>query len=51
MIPAILAGSNQNLINASGNFGLHIGTAFQLTDDVLDYNGSEVKLARNLEMI
>ncbi len=48
MIPAILAGSNQNLVNASGNFGLHIGTAFQLTDDVLDYNGSEDEIGKKL---
>ena len=48
MIPAILAGSNQSLVNASGNFGLHIGTAFQLTDDVLDYNGSEDEIGKKL---
>ena len=48
MIPAILAGVNESLVKAAGNFGLHIGTAFQLTDDVLDYVGSEDEIGKKL---
>jgi octaprenyl-diphosphate synthase len=29
-------------------YGIHLGTAFQLIDDVLDYSGSEVETGKHL---
>lgn len=37
---AILAGYNDNVVNAAYRYGKHLGIAFQLVDDVLDYDGS-----------
>jgi octaprenyl-diphosphate synthase len=36
---AMTAGAERPLIDAIGRFGTHIGLAFQLVDDVLDYEG------------
>lgn len=33
---------------ALGLYGMHLGTAFQLVDDVLDINGDEEKIGKNL---
>ena len=40
-IPAILSNPSPEIIDTCKNFGGHIGTAFQLTDDLLDYSGTE----------
>lgn len=37
---ALLGNSPPELVNASYNFGKHVGMAFQLVDDVLDFEGS-----------
>lgn len=39
MSTALLADSSEDLISASYNYGKHLGMAFQLVDDVLDFEG------------
>ena len=34
--------------NAMANYGRHLGTAFQLIDDVLDYSSSEIELGKSI---
>ena len=36
-IAGILSNSNQKVIEAMGKFGMHLGNAFQIIDDTLDY--------------
>lgn len=36
-IAGILSSADQKVINAMGNFGMHLGNAFQIIDDTLDY--------------
>ena len=36
-IAGILSNSNQKVIGAMGKFGMHLGNAFQIIDDTLDY--------------
>ena len=36
-IAVILSNSNQKVIEAMGKFGIHLGNAFQIIDDTLDY--------------
>ena len=45
---AVLAGANPVQRAAAAAYGRHIGTAFQLVDDVLDYNGDVVALGKNV---
>lgn len=45
---AVLAGANQQDQDALKNFGRHIGLAFQLVDDVLDYQGDTADLGKNV---
>lgn len=33
---------------AMGNYGIHLGTAFQLVDDALDYSGNSEQLGKNI---
>lgn len=40
-IGAILSGTSEKFRNAFKNYGRHLGTAFQLADDVLDYTANE----------
>lgn len=49
-VGAILAGVNGNSIAALGNFGMKIGTAFQLTDDTLDYVAEEEEFGKTIGM-
>ena len=35
-------------MNDCKKFGGHIGVAFQLTDDLLDYNGTEADIGKKL---
>jgi len=41
-----ITGGNAQAAAALREFGLHIGTAFQLTDDVLDYSSDEAALGK-----
>ena len=45
---AILANADATTQDALRLFGLHIGTAFQLIDDALDYDGDAVSLGKNV---
>ncbi len=45
---AILAGADRALEDALGSYGTHLGTAFQLIDDVLDYSGDASVIGKNL---
>ncbi len=45
---AVLAGANQATETALRDFGLHLGLAFQLIDDMLDYAGNAQELGKNV---
>lgn len=47
-IPAILAGSDPETEQACAAYGQALGTAFQIIDDVLDYEGDTVQTGKNL---
>ena len=48
MLGAVVAGRNGEFENAMGAYGRHIGTAFQLVDDALDYSSSSEELGKNI---
>ena len=45
---AIIAGANKGEVNAIGGYALHLGIAFQLMDDNLDYSGHSDALGKNI---
>jgi octaprenyl-diphosphate synthase len=45
---AILAGSVPEIEDAAARYGMHLGTAFQLIDDVLDYSAEEAATGKHL---
>lgn len=45
---SVLAGASSAQQEAAAAYGRHIGTAFQLVDDVLDYNGDVGALGKNV---
>jgi octaprenyl-diphosphate synthase len=45
---AILSGSPREIEQAMVDYGRHLGTAFQLVDDALDYKASAEELGKNL---
>jgi len=45
---AIIGGGSQAIEHAMATYGTHLGTAFQLIDDVLDYSGAEVETGKHL---
>ncbi|MEY2777035.1 MAG: hypothetical protein RLY30_1133 [Pseudomonadota bacterium] len=47
-LPAVLAECPPDLVERMGAVGRHLGTAFQLTDDVLDYDGDESVMGKQL---
>jgi len=47
-IAAILAGANAEVETACATFGQALGTAFQIIDDVLDYDGDAQEMGKNL---
>ncbi|MCE9685422.1 octaprenyl diphosphate synthase [Shewanella sp. AS16] len=47
-LAAVLAGSDEALELALGEYGKYLGTAFQLTDDLLDYTANVDELGKNI---
>jgi octaprenyl-diphosphate synthase len=47
-VGAIIGGASPEQESAAAAYGRHIGTAFQLIDDVLDYNGDVEALGKNV---
>ena len=47
-IAAILAGANATIEAACATYGQALGTAFQIIDDVLDYDGDATEMGKNL---
>ena len=45
---AVLAGSNPSVEEACADYGRSLGTAFQLVDDLLDYDGQSAELGKNV---
>ncbi len=47
-LPAVLQGADARLEQACADYGQALGTAFQVVDDVLDYEGDHTRLGKNL---
>lgn len=47
-VGAILAGATAEQESALKDFGMYMGTAFQIIDDVLDYSGSVEQIGKNV---
>lgn len=47
-IGAILGGADRTGEDAMARYGAHLGTAFQLIDDVLDYSGDHAVIGKNV---
>ncbi|MFZ6756815.1 octaprenyl diphosphate synthase [Undibacterium sp. Ji50W] len=47
-IGALIAGAGEQEIEAAGEYGRSLGTAFQLIDDVLDYSGNAEDIGKNV---
>jgi octaprenyl-diphosphate synthase len=47
-LAAILAGSTPGIEQACADYGQALGTAFQVIDDVLDYDGDAQEMGKNL---
>lgn len=45
---AMIAGQPEHMQAALAAYGLHLGTAFQLIDDVLDYNADPEEIGKNV---
>ena len=45
---AIISGGSADVEQALADYGMHLGTAFQLIDDVLDYSGAEAETGKHL---
>jgi octaprenyl-diphosphate synthase len=45
---AAIAGAPEPLVRALGDFGAHVGMAFQLVDDLLDYEGDPALTGKSL---
>ena len=47
-IGALLGGGDKTQVNALGNFGLNLGIAFQIQDDLLDISADEKKFGKTI---
>ncbi|MEM5532497.1 octaprenyl diphosphate synthase [Pseudoalteromonas arctica] len=47
-LAAIITEQEQTTLDALNLYGMHLGTAFQLVDDVLDYNADAEQLGKNI---
>lgn len=47
-IGALLSDSSEKTINSLGDFGLHLGIAFQIIDDTLDYESNSTTMGKEV---
>lgn len=47
-VGSVLASADANVQDALGAYGMHLGTAFQLVDDLLDYSGDPTEFGKSL---
>lgn len=47
-VGAMVAGADDAVIQALGDYGMYLGTAFQIIDDVLDYSGDADTIGKSL---
>ena len=47
-LAAVLSGKDEAIVEAMKAYGMHLGTAFQLIDDVLDYQANVDELGKNI---
>jgi len=47
-LAAVINNNDQGIIDAMKKYGMHLGTAFQLIDDHLDYTADSEKLGKNI---
>lgn len=47
-VGAILAGADETQEQALKEYGMHVGTAFQIIDDILDYSGDTTEIGKNV---
>ena len=47
-VPPVLAATDPSLIEGCAAYGRHLGTAFQLIDDALDYAGNEDEIGKRV---
>lgn len=47
-IGAVLGNGNPDIEEGLAHYGMHLGTAFQLIDDVLDYSGDEAETGKHI---
>lgn len=47
-VAAVISGASPEIEEAAAAYGRHVGTAFQLIDDVLDYSGLEESLGKKV---
>lgn len=47
-VGAILAGATEAQEKALKDYGMYVGTAFQIIDDILDYSGSTEEIGKNV---
>ena len=45
---ALIGGGSADIERGLADYGMHLGTAFQLVDDVLDYSGAEAETGKHL---
>ena len=45
---AIISGRSEEEVDALARYGMHLGTAFQLVDDILDYSESSEQIGKNV---
>ena len=45
---AVISGASEQEETAMAAYGMHLGTAFQLIDDVLDYSGAAAEMGKNI---
>lgn len=47
-LSAVISGQNREIEEAMAAYGMHLGTAFQLVDDALDYGRNNHELGKNI---